>query len=125
MGTVGQHASKSNRIFDKWRESVAKSDAINSVIKLFDGPAEINGYRIQKKYASYLLQTHEIWARSYAQYIAVRSGDKLMLEQLKTMQAVKQHASVYYASQWDDDDFEPIAKAIDELFEELGWLNVR
>jgi hypothetical protein len=30
-------------------------------------------------------------------------------------------ALFYYPTQWDDDDFEPIAAAFDDLFKELGW----
>jgi hypothetical protein len=29
---------------------------------------------------------------------------------------------LYPGTSWSDEDFEPIARAIDELFEVLGWL---
>lgn len=68
------------------------------------------------RYISYLLSPVEIWARAYAQYIAVRSGNRSMLAELKRIQGIGG-----YKTQWSDEDFAPIADAIDELFSEVGW----
>ena len=71
----------------------------------------------------------ELWARAYAQYIAVRSGDLAMMAQLRMQQETYTDAAAQkwqtpelaIPVQWQDDDFEPIAQAIDELFAALGW----
>lgn len=71
-----------------------------------------------RKLSAYYLQRHEQWARSYAQYIATRSGDPLLIAQID---AIRTSAHpIYQASQWSDDDFAPIGKAIDDLLEALG-----
>jgi len=69
-----------------------------------------------KERAEYYLSPEELWARSYAQYIAKKSGNKAMLAELAKLQDDP------IPSQWSDDDFIEIEKAIDELFKERGWL---
>jgi len=64
---------------------------------------------------SYLLEPEELFARSYAQYIAVRSADAALLEDLLAGQGI------VYPEQWKDRDFEAVAAAFDQLLEGLGW----
>ena len=71
---------------------------------------------VDRGYIQYLLQGEEIWARAYAQYITLKSGDNKLREQLQKIQN-DQHPS-NAASQWSDNDFEPIADAIDALLKE-------
>ena len=79
-------------------------------------------YDVDSRYIlRYALDGEEQFARSYAQYIAVRSGDPTLLEGLNAARN-REAGQVYYATQWDDDDFEPIARALDTLFAGLGWL---
>jgi hypothetical protein len=59
----------------------------------------------------YLTSPHEAFARSYAQWIAQRSGDQEALERLQ---------GDGHSDQWDDDDFKPIAAALDNLFAARG-----
>jgi len=72
-------------------------------------------------YIDYLAQLDECFARAYAQYIAVESGDATMRRQLA---AARQRggAMVYHPRQWDDEDFTPIASAIRALFHAMGWM---
>jgi transposase len=65
---------------------------------------------------SYLLNPKELWARAYAQYIAVRSGDARLLKDLKLVRN-----SILPDRQWTDEEFEPIAQEIDKAFEKLNW----
>ncbi len=71
---------------------------------------------ISSQYASYLLRPQEIYARAYAQYIATKSQNPVLLEQLKKLQDAK------FPTQWTDEDFAPIAQVFDELFKEKGWI---
>ena len=64
---------------------------------------------------SYYLRLREIWARAYAQWVAQRSGNPVLLDELaKTRSKVP-------GVQWDEADFAAIGAAIDELFRDLGW----
>lgn len=76
-------------------------------------------YSIDRKYVSYQLQGNELWARSYAQYVARKSGLPTLTEQLNTIR--KQQESNPYTTQWDDDDFSPIEGAIDGIIARKGW----
>jgi len=71
-------------------------------------------------YIGYLLKGPELWARAYAQWITLRSGDPVLRRQLEA--AVNSGRGRGVMRQWDDDDFEAIADAIDEAVRRLGWL---
>ena len=73
-----------------------------------------------RNFARYLQKNCEVFARSYAQYITIRSGDPVLLEQLN-LQLNINSGGVGYPEFWPHDDFQPIAKAFDELFAEMGW----
>jgi len=72
-----------------------------------------------RKMLEYYFSSEEIWARSYSQYIAVKSQNRLLLDQLSAERNIPVYGDCI---QWDDEDFAPIAAAIDELFMEMGWL---
>lgn len=75
--------------------------------------------QVDQRHLRYLTSSREIWARSYAQYIATKSGDEVLLAQL----ADRREEMIYgMINQWDEDDFKPILKAIDGIFEKLGWI---
>lgn len=105
LGRAGSFASTSDPLFAKFRDVAGKSASITEIGKLGHGQR------------GYFLETREIWARAYAQYIAVRSGDKLLLGQLDKIRSSRQPWR-----QWSDEDFKPIAEAIDEIFRTKGWL---
>ena len=68
-----------------------------------------------RRYLGYLRMKEEVWARAYTQYIATRSSNTLLKNEIEVMRGWS------YPLQWQTDDFEPVATAIDELFKALGW----
>lgn len=81
-------------------------------------------FPINAAHVDYLLSGREIFARAYAQWITLRTGDveaRRQLEQARVLPGgrtlVIGHAGKYPA-QWGDDDFEPIAAAFDAYFAE-------
>lgn len=81
----------------------------------------------------YFAMKIEQFARAYAQWIAIRSQDEQMLKELREIQAEDAKAvagkddpevrnRIVFHGQWDDDDFEPIAEALDDIFREEGWM---
>lgn len=123
----GKHASVTSDDFAEFRKAAQESKAIQEIERLIKvrkvavklGGGEEIEYPVDGKYLRYLTDTKEVWARAYAQYIALRSGDSEMQSQLKQLR--QRLGQVYYPSQWDDDDFAPIAGAIDRLMLKLGW----
>ncbi len=123
-------ASESNPLLEKWRQTVILSGAITRLGDIYKSPRGIFAetlptgnvveYSVDHSYAEYLLDSKEVWARSYAQYIALRSGNTTMLSQLTALRD-RPHNGIYYAEQWNDADFEPVMLAIDQAFKQLGW----
>jgi len=69
------------------------------------------------RFLSYLLEDQELWARSYAQYVAVSGQNSTLLEQIRPRCFPRYAIPV----QWSDNEFEPILQAVDELFNRLRW----
>jgi hypothetical protein len=62
----------------------------------------------------YFESAHEVWARSYAQTVLLRSGDQLLLEQLATLEQADDPFV------WPAVAFEPVALELERVFERLG-----
>jgi SPP1 gp7 family putative phage head morphogenesis protein len=103
-----------NELFVPWLDAVLKSDSIRYLNENKDYLTSL-GINVD-----YYLLHHEIWARCYAQYVAVKSGNEKLQSQLDGMRSGLKWNS---KRQWQDTDFEPIMNAIDELFTKLGWLS--
>ena len=58
----------------------------------------------------------EIFARAYTQYIAQKSQDPTLLANLKA------ERGRFIKRYWSDENFRPVAKAFDALFDSKGWL---
>ncbi len=150
--------SQAVQTLQKWKGSGYRPGGDGSELLRFRGQpvnpsVNVAGYEgdgtvpkgVNRKHLTYLLQTHETFARSYAQYIAVRSGDPVALAELRRMQAqattspvdastpMNHHPSGTeagaalagkawdYPNVWSDADFAPIAEAFDQLFANMGW----
>lgn len=58
----------------------------------------------------------EVFARAYAQYITKRSGNEAMSKQLDKIRSTS-----YKRTQWTDEEFEPVSKQFDAMFDKKGW----
>ena len=118
VGSPGVFSSAVDPSLTDWRDAVRASQAFAELARLARTAASADDVA----YALYLAEYEELWARSYAQYVIVASGDPRLLRQLDS---VRQHPSRpgagYTPEQWDDGDFAPIAAAIDAVFRGLGW----
>lgn len=68
---------------------------------------------------AYMASAEELWARSYLQYIAIKTQDEELLADLRT--TLNQRTFVLL-EQWPEHEFAPIAAQIDTLFTHLGWI---
>ncbi len=108
-------ASWADPAMERWRAAIDNSAATAQIEAIHKTPVNV----AEKDRALYYYRTEEQWARSYSQYIALRSGDPVLRQQVAELLAHPER--VMRASQWSDDDFAPIAEAIDSLFKGLGW----
>jgi hypothetical protein len=98
---------------------------MGDVLTAANGTAAVAQLRVQlssttsqatTRHLSYLLSPWEIWARAYTQFIAERSGNDVLRQQLAA--ALQKNGS----SQWTTADFAPLAAAIEKMFRDLNWL---
>ena len=67
----------------------------------------------------YQLSPRELWAHTYAQWIAIRAGNVAITEQLiQARRAGGAFAGRWCTFQWEDNDFNPIMDAVDRLMSE-------
>lgn len=130
-GKLGGWASETPGVLDQWRDAVKRSRGIQRLLPLLqtgvDRTSEtlpdgtVVEYEVDQAYLRYLLQPRELWACSYAQFIAVQSGDSNLLLQLDSLRD-KPVRTFYYGEQWDKDDFRPIQLSIEAVFRSLRWM---
>lgn len=118
-------ASWNSPLMQEWRQAAYQSAALkriqdliaaNGIIQLPTG--QMMAFGVQ--HLLYLSEPHEVWARSYAQWIARRSQDSQMLAELDSVrQSLEGQVT---KRQWDDGDFGPIDAAIEKLIKQLGWM---
>jgi hypothetical protein len=78
---------------------------------------------LARRNMAYQLTPRELWARTYVQWLAVRSRDGLLSSQL----AARRTAGSFFAGQrlsfqWEEDDFLSIIFDVDELMKKAGLL---
>jgi hypothetical protein len=93
-------ASAVHPAFAPWRDAAA----------LLDKRALPGGYSRQR----YFQSVHEVWARSYAQTVLLRSEDCALNRRLEKLQAEDD------AHIWPADQFAPVAIEVELVFERLG-----
>ena len=75
-----------------------------------------------REVTEYLLDPAELFARSYAQWIGVRASPQIHRENMVYKEHWQRRG---YDAQWDDADFEPIAREFDRLFQNRRLLRKR
>ena len=101
-------------------EALDASRALKTLRKRL-AKADSAGKSGNARYYTYLTSPEEVWARAFAQYIVHRSRDAMLRQQLDK-ERTRKAGIKYNPRQWDDEDFEPIARSMDKLFFKLGWL---
>ena len=112
--------SKINGALSEWWQAVENSNAYKEWLNIErnGGLVDINGNLTQSvdaKFVQYSRSPSELWARSYAQFIATESSNGAMKAEL----AVK--LTNDFPNQWEETDFSPIGKAIYNLLKGMGW----
>lgn len=110
-------ASAFDPALDGWRRAVAQSHRYaewTAIHRVATNPQF-------QQHMLYATSASELWARSYAQYIATRANDLVVLTHFAQLEVdIGLSLALHY--QWDVVDFVQIADEIDVLFRYLGWL---
>lgn len=127
IGTPGQFASISDPVLDAWKQAVDASATVQRLC-LIIAQSTVTGtdargrpilIPLRPGYIAYLLDPWELWARSYAQYIAGSSANAEALRQLNICRNEMELQAI--GRQWPDNDFAAIAQAIEAVLKGLGW----
>jgi len=94
-------------VLKAWKTAVDKSSVLQ----------QINFAKLPDDLVKYYSSDKELWARSYAQYIAEKSGDQRLLTDLAN---VRNSPAPW--RQWSTEEFAPIKEAMDSIFKKEGWL---
>jgi hypothetical protein len=105
-------SEESTGVFQDWFRAVSSSDAYKNLISARNDP----GRPLPLNNIDYFLSRRELWARTYEQYVAVKTGDRIVRDQMDD------YARMYKGfPYWSEQDFKPIEAAIDNLFTSLQW----
>lgn len=116
IGEFGRFASPDDAELEDWRRALVRSRAIHHLTELGRDKSEF----IDRAHVAELLDPVEAWARSYAQYVARRSGDERLRAGIDAFRT-RLSTGVYYPYQWEESDFDAIDATIEGLFRRLGW----
>lgn len=112
LGNNTLWASVDSPLLEKWRSLVLESNAVQNLRTLVNNATT----KDKKSYYRYFLSIKELWARSYAQYIAQKSSNPTLVSQLDKARKSEENR------QWSEDDFQPIMDEIDAIFKAKGWI---
>ena len=106
---------------DKLNPLIAEIRKSPEVKRLMEKLRDVGRYSKQGEYIEYLLKPVELFARGYSQYIPAKIGDKKLLDQVTGIIQNGLTESTRL-SQWTTENFAPIEKTFDSIFEGMGWL---
>ncbi|MBN1461080.1 MAG: hypothetical protein JXA57_16255 [Armatimonadetes bacterium] len=112
---------------ETWETAVHGSEAYGRLRDLRANPyvsvaGRTEDVSVLVPFLEYLLETHELFARSYAQYIAHKSVNVRLAGELEGMLEDQRNEVIYVPEQWEQDDFVPLMEAFDLLLGALRWL---
>ena len=112
LGIAIDNRRVSDAAYQDWFAAVITSQRIRDLFLAYQSALDPD----EMSHLYYLLSPPEIWARSYAQFIAQRSGNRVILDELVVMQTTNLQI------QWEDADFADIDRAIEAILREVGWM---
>lgn len=117
FGEPNRFGSGSGALLAEWRIAASASQAVARL----QAVAEDGPFATDRLFAVEYLKTEEVFARSYAQYVATTSGSDVLVKQLARL-AAPGKSLVHRLRVWETDDFTEIASAFDRLLIGRGWV---
>lgn len=108
-------------LLEQFMLKVKQTKAYESLQRIKDGTITSlssggKQWAVNAKHAKYLLEPPELWARAYEQYIATKTNSAALLE------TIDKGAKGAYKRYWSTEEFLPIMKEMDKVFDQLGLL---
>lgn len=93
---------------------------------IFASPHYTELLKVQGRHGQYLRSPEELWARTYTQWVGTRTADPIITEGIAGSRARRTPETDRFGAgldHWPDDEFKPIADAMDALFRAGGMLH--
>lgn len=105
----------------EWYQAVLGSKAYRDLEQDMAVVENTEGLDIEEvgRTRAYVFEPTELFARSYAQWVATETGDETVLGQIAEIRDSKYAVERY--TQWDSEDFKPIGDALSKVFQAKGW----
>lgn len=118
--TMASHMVASGQAspLEDWWVAITSSTSVRQLIGILSHPALTID---EDRYFRYLLDPAELWARSFAQYVSERQTNKDIAKEWADELAKLQQVGLQ-SSQWSAQDFAPIARAIEAILKDKGWI---
>lgn len=116
-------------VLKEWWDAVEQTEAVKTLRSMTGRDATIRkishvtedgrviDLRVDYDFVRYLLNPREMFARSYAQWIATETGDVGLLKEI-----LEDETFGPYPGQWSPEDFAPLAKAFRKVFKTAGLI---
>lgn len=95
-----------------FREAVERSPTYRRLAGLRSG-GRLGSYEYSPRFVRYLMEGRELFARAYAQFVAERSGQEALVQGLRPARQSEDDLR-----HWKDDEFRPIAEALEAMLRE-------
>ncbi|MES2756130.1 MAG: hypothetical protein V4693_02055 [Pseudomonadota bacterium] len=102
-----------NNGLSAWARAILQTPEVAQLGLL--GESSANAARV-----GYYLDVSELWARSYTQWVAMRSGDSTLLDALNKIR--KSVDPLTAATHWHGAHFTVVGQEIDAIFRTRGWI---
>lgn len=89
--------------------------------RLQRGTKRIDSPEVTRGRLSYAQNKREWFARAYVQWAAIRTGDEELLRHIARFRSTPD-AELLYPMAWSDEEFAEIARELDSLFLNKGWI---
>jgi hypothetical protein len=126
--TVGYASQSDDDMLSCWRLAVRSTGvyrrlsvlAKRSPVRVVEPSGSHRFMPVDRIYVRYLLRPQELFARSYAQFVAAESQHPLLLRYLNRVR-VSREDFLSYPEHWDDADFMGIQGAFRRVILDLKW----
>jgi hypothetical protein len=127
IGIPGQFSSRSHPLLADWRRAVDTTKLTSRLEDMAQARSlpwrfpdgRVRNVDIRDRVAE-LLEPEELFSRSYAQYVAGKSGNSTIRRQIAEFSNPSRSVSIV-PSYWEQDDFGVVTEAIESVIFRLGW----
>ena len=133
IGSPDEDNARSSPLLERWRDAIHATGAVrqlqeeqkraqDALIGRIKSPMRTETLITVQAALTYALRDSELFARSYTQFVAMQSGEGVLQAEFRAELFRIRAARLYLPTQWEADDFAPVAGALEDLLIGQGWM---